>query len=183
MLLVISSILVILANNFKGVISKMREKIEVLEYVERVNDSDSGSDSEGEEKDRNSFYLVISKIDLFKRLREVGELENDISLGIQTIVNDLTEGNLILAAHSGNNYNAYFKDIDELRNGDKVIVYYKNYRYEYEIYKRGEFGKKIGLDREEIVFQDLLLVTCSDVSEGMQIVIYGKLGRREKIGS
>ena len=51
-------------------------------------------------------------------------------------------GNFILYAHSGRNYNAYFTNLDKMNIDDDVFVYYNGTKYNYIIKEKTEIPKK-----------------------------------------
>ena len=69
---------------------------------------------------------------------------------------------MILAAHSGNGYNAYFRDLYRLEKKDTVNVYYNDVKYTYEIadiYLQDKIGRLV-------IYRDkskttLTLITCT----------------------
>lgn len=80
--------------------------------------------------------LEIPKIKLIKKFYKYESKNNNINKTVK-ILNDeypnKLNGNLIFASHSGNNYNAYFKDLHKINVNDFVNVYYDNIIYKYKI--------------------------------------------------
>lgn len=152
------------------------EEIEILEEVEDINDSTSSLEQcpEGEEvKEVVDPYLdyyigslEIPKINLNKGFTAIDSQYNTVSKNIEVVKGsnypDVVKGNFILAAHSGNSYLAYFKDLYKLTNGDFAYVVYKNKRYTYKIvniYEQEKTGK-IAIYRDQNK-TSLTLVTCT----------------------
>ena len=84
---------------------------------------------------------------------------------------DVLNGNFILAAHSGNSYLAYFKNLYQLTLGDKAYINYKNHRYTYKIvniYQQEKTGK-IAIYRD-LNKNTLTLITCTKDSKTQQTI-------------
>ena len=84
---------------------------------------------------------------------------------------DVLNGNFILAAHSGNSYLAYFKNLYQLTLGDEAYVIYKNHKYTYKIvniYQQEKTGK-IAIYRD-LNKNTLTLITCTKDSKTKQTI-------------
>ena len=89
----------------------------------------------------HSYYqnpmLEIPKVNLKKEVYPNDPIKNNVDKNIQVIegssMPDKTNGNLILASHSGNSNIAYFKHLDKLTFNDEVYIYYKDKKYKYVI--------------------------------------------------
>ena len=85
---------------------------------------------------------------------------------------DVDKGNFILAAHNGNGWNSYFRNLYKLKVKDIAYIYYKGVKYTYEvvsIYK----VKKTGTVE---IFRDLnkttlTLITCTKGDKTSQTVL------------
>lgn len=86
---------------------------------------------------KNIMYLKIPKIDLVKNLADKNSKLNHVDKNIQIIkestMPNIENGNLILAAHSGNSNVSYFKNIDKLIIDDSVYIEYMDKLYEYKV--------------------------------------------------
>lgn len=82
-------------------------------------------------------YLKIPKINLIKGLVNKNSKFNNVDKNIQIIkesdMPDIVNGNLILAAHSGNSNISYFKDLNKLGVDDSIYIEYNNKQYGYKI--------------------------------------------------
>lgn len=126
--------------------------------------------------------LEIPAISLKRGLVDINSNRNNVKYNIQTIkpsdMPNVTNGNLILASHSGSGYTAFFKNLSKLNVGDKSYVYYDNEKYTYEvvkIYKEEKDGTiQIKRDQQKTT---LTLITCVDKDK--QIVIISELISKE----
>ena len=131
-------------------------------------------------------YLEISKINLNKCFYYITSSENDVEKNIYVSPTssypDKEKGNLIIAAHSGTGWKAFFNELYQLNTGDQVNVLYKNKRYIYKInkiYKQEKTGKiAIYRDYEKTT---LTLVTCTNNDSKTQTVYIAYLEKQEEI--
>ena len=89
---------------------------------------------------------------------------------------DVTNGNLIIAGHSGTGWKAFFNDLYQLVEGDQAIVTYQNKRYTYQItniYKEKKTGT-IAIKRDYNK-TSLTLVTCTNNDDTTQTVYIAEL--------
>lgn len=107
--------------------------------------------------------LIIEKINLQKCMNE-----SNVDKDIVVLFDDKT---IVLAGHSGNASNAYFKDLYKLDVSDKVVFYHNHEKNEYYVKKMETKKKKDKLKFENIENQ-LILVTCSYTKKDEQIVYF-----------
>lgn len=132
-------------------------------------------------------YLEIKKINLKQGLVSKNSYYNNVKYNIQMLTTsdypDKQFGNVILAAHSGSGYIAFFKNLYKLSKGDEAIIYYKNYTYKYKIvniYNVAKTGKvKINRDVQKTT---LTLITCTYKSKTQQTVYILELTSKTKDG-
>lgn len=83
--------------------------------------------------------IDISKINLYKGFYNKTSNLNNVKFNLYVLpvsaYPDTERGNLIIAGHSGNYNNSYFKDLYLLETGDNIIIHYNNKKYIYEISK------------------------------------------------
>ena len=99
--------------------------------------------------------LEIPKINLKRYLYDI-----NVTIIKETISNN-ENGTIVLAAHSGNNYNSYFDNLDKLKKDDIIYLKYKNINYQYivtNIYEKKQNGY-ISIKNKNI--NQLFLTTCS----------------------
>ena len=128
---------------------------------------------------KNSRYdyiatIKIPTINLERGLVSIDNTYNNVKYNIE-ILSSSSQDNIILAAHSGNASNAYFKDLSKLTIGDTVSLFYnkKEYKYNmvftYDIEKTGKASliKSTGKST-------LTLITCRQ-NTNKQIIIVCEL--------
>ena len=112
--------------------------------------------------------LDIPKINLSRGFVNPSSSENNVDKN--------NKSNFILAAHSGNSYVSYFKNLYLLNNGDYVYVTYNGVRYTYQIkniYLQVKTGQ-IGIYRD-VNKTTLTLVTCTKNDEAHQTIYIAEL--------
>lgn len=143
------------------------EVVNEPEVVEQVNDNVVTEYYIG--------YLEIPKINLYRGFVDMNSEANNVQINLQIIkpsnYPDVEKGNFILAAHSGNGYNAYFKDLYKLSNDDNAYVYYNNKKYTYKItniYTQPKVGRLSVYRKKDTT--SLTLITCTKDDESTQTV-------------
>ena len=136
-----------------------------------------------ERKDENKIeyiaILKIPKINLERGLVNPNSHLNNVSYNVQILKNsvmpDKENGNVILAAHSGNSRVSYFKNLDKLLVGDRVIIDYKGKTYNYKVTNIYDIEKTgtANIVRNKNV-STLTLITCRH-NTNRQIIIISEL--------
>ena len=158
------------------------EILELQEEVATIDETTSSLENMQIEETVTDSYakyyigtLEIPKINLNKGFTAIDSPYNTVNKNIEVVKNsnypDVSKGNFILAAHSGNSYLAYFKNLYQLTLGDKAYINYKNYRYTYKIvniYQQEKTGK-IAIYRD-LNKNTLTLITCTKDSKTKQTI-------------
>lgn len=149
-----------------------REKIEEffeIDEQEEVQEElipDNEKDSNNEVKEEKYIgILEIPKINLKKGLVDKNSSSNNVDKNIYTLKettlpDEQLNSHIILAAHSGNSYISYFKNLKKLDIKDKVYFYYKNVKYIYEISNKYEIDKTGTTELKITNKSDITLITC-----------------------
>ena len=144
------------------------------EGVEEVvdNPEELVEDKEPEAKETNYTYeeylgvIDISKIGLHKGFYSKTSNLNNVKFNLYVLpmsaYPDTERGNLIIAGHSGNYNNSYFRDLYLLEVGDQINITYNNKNYKYiinKIYNEEKDGTiRIIRDNSKTT---LTLITCT----------------------
>ena len=123
--------------------------------------------------------VEIPKIDLKKGLYDINSRYNTVSRNVAILspsdYPDVVNGNFVLAAHSGNGYLSFFRNLYKL-----FYVYYNNYKYTYVInyiYNQQKTGT-INVYRDHSK-TTLMLITCTKNDESSQTVYVANLQGKE----
>lgn len=128
--------------------------------------------------------LEIPEIDLRKGIYALGSRYNTVSRNVSILspsdYPDVQGGNFVLAAHSGNGYLSFFRNLYKLKTGAYAYVYYNNTKYSYMItyiYKQQKTGT-INVYRP-YGKTTLMLITCTKDDESTQTVYVAELMSQE----
>lgn len=121
--------------------------------------------------------LEIKKINLTRGFYSKNSRLNNVNKNIQILnssdMPDIENGNVIIAAHSGNSSISFFRNLPKLNVDDNAIIYYqgKTYIYKlvnnYEIEKTGTANIKRNINKNS-----LTLITCKHNSNKQLVYIF-----------
>ena len=120
-------------------------------------------------------YLTISKIGLKAGIPWKDSSMNNVDKGIYTLpvsnYPDIENGNLVLAAHSGNASISYFKNLWKLAVGDTANVSYNGKTYSYKIVNI-YYVEKTGTVqiKRNTRKTSLTLITCTKDNDNLQTI-------------
>lgn len=113
--------------------------------------------------------LTIDKLNLSKNIYNINSSHNNVEENV-TILND--DINLIvLAAHSGPGYIAFFNNLDKLELNDTVNLTYNNKNLVYKVINIEEQPKDGTIEINKTDKQRLILTTCSKKDKTKQLVV------------
>ena len=116
--------------------------------------------------------LTIDKLNLSKNIYNINSSHNNVEENV-TILND--DINLIvLAAHSGPGYIAFFDDLEKLELNDTINLTYNNKNLVYIVTNIEEQTKDGTIEINKTDKQRLILTTCSKKDKNKQLVITSK---------
>ena len=142
---------------------------EVKEFVEKTK-----------EYEEYLGIVDIPKINLYRGFYNKNSSLNNVKFNLYVLKEsnypDVENGNLIIAGHSGNYNNSYFKDLYLLENGDNVIIHYNNSKYVYKITRIYTEVK----DGDVRIFRNnnkttLTLITCTKDDSNHQTIYISEL--------
>lgn len=124
--------------------------------------------------------LEIPSISVKRGFVESNNKYNNVNYNIQILdgsdMPNITNGNFIIAGHSGSGRVSYFKNLNKLNNDDVIYIYYENIKYTYKV-----VNKYLEIKDGDIVIHQnknistLTLTTCSPDSKGNQLVVISEL--------
>lgn len=196
-LLIVGSLLILIGVSVIGIkvffdirINNLEEKA-IVEFYEEQEKADEDLSTESEEtesttdeiKSTNSLnYIAVLKIpsiNLERGLVAKDSYYNNVNQNIKILdesdMPDQENGNVILAAHSGNGRTAFFKNLDKMQINDTVSIFYNGYEYKYRMVNTYDIEKtgtaEITRNAEK---STLTLITCRQ-NTNKQIVIICEL--------
>lgn len=174
----------IIAYDYMANVFYEQENVELLEYDGELKEEEKEEDL-GEVTNNYIGYLTIPKINLHKGFLDMRSELNNVEQNVTVIEGssypDKEKGNLILAAHSGSGWKAFFNDLYKLSTGDIAEVSYKGKKYTYKIvniYKQEKIGK-IAIYRNYNK-TTLTLITCTNFDKATQTVYIAELQNVEE---
>ena len=165
-------------------------EVKVEEYIDNsskvtVEESETQEERESVGVNYNVYDMVIEipSINLKYGLYDINSRYNSVNYGLQILresdMPNVTNGNLVIAGHSGTSSISYFRYLYRLKNDDLVFIYYKGTKYIYKInniYEEEKDGSiTIHRDNNKTI---IALITCKSRSNN-QYVFIGELINKE----
>ncbi|MBR2997532.1 MAG: sortase [Bacilli bacterium] len=165
-------------------------EVKVEEYIDNsskvtVEESETQEEKESVGVNYNIYDMVIEipSINLKHGLYDINSRYNSVNYGLQILresdMPNVTNGNLVIAGHSGTSSISYFRYLYRLKNDDLVFIYYKGTKYIYKInniYEEEKDGSiTIHRDNNRTI---IALITCKSRSNN-QYVFIGELINKE----
>lgn len=188
-LLLIASFLFIVTGISIVFINKTTDYKEIKIEEEKIEKFISNNNlieiEEPKEVVKNDSYIAIldiPKINLKKGVYSKESTNNNIDRNIlllkESSMPDIENGNLILAGHSGNSKNSYFKNLKKLNYDELAYIHYRGIKYAYKLVSKYEIIK----NGEAIIHRNmnkntLTLITCKDNSNKQIVFIFELIGR------
>lgn len=155
---------------------------EVLDVPSVSNVSDGTNYQANQSIDYNKYLgvLEIPKVSLKRGFYNTDSKYNSIEYNVTLVkgstMPDITNGNLILMAHSGDAYISYFAYLYRLKIGDYAYVSYRGTKYQYRITNIYEVPK----DGKAIIYRNynqttLTLITCTKNDDTKQTIYIAEL--------
>ncbi len=145
---------------------KIEEFFEVEETTEEEVIEEVVEEKTVQKKQENYIsVLEIPKIKLKRGLVDKNSSSNNVNKNIYTVKettfpDERINSHIILAAHSGNSYVSFFKNLTKLSMKDQVYLYYKGTKYIYEVSDRYEIKKTGKAELKLTNTSDITLITC-----------------------
>ena len=123
--------------------------------------------------------IEIPKINLkegfYEKESKYNNVNHSVTLLKESIMPNNSNSIIYLAAHSGSGPLAYFKNLNQLTNEDRINLLYKNEKYSYVIVDIYEYPRKGNIIINRNIHEDYLVLTTCSNHKDMQIVIVSKL--------
>lgn len=157
-----------------------KEKIEYLLLDNYFKNLSSINYINNNLEDEYIAVLEIPKINLKRGLYSLESEKNNVKYNIEILseskMPEEKNSNLILASHSGNAKNAYFKNLKDLELNDISYIYYNNKKYTYKVTNIYEVEKDGSAEIIRNVNNNTLtMITCNQEDKTKQIVIISEL--------
>ncbi len=121
------------------------------------------------ENDKIIGTLTINKINLSKDIYDIDNTHNNVDENVTVLNDDINL--IVLAAHSGPGYIAFFDDLDKLELNDIIKLNFKGKDLEYKVTNIEEQVKDGTIEINKTNTKRLILTTCSKKDKGKQLVV------------
>ena len=168
-ILIISILLIIIGFTINVKLKYNEYKIQkqkhrnIINFIEQKNSSEYIA------------LLEIPKLSFKRGIKPNLTVDEDI---IILNYNYIPDGNIMIAGHSGNCSACHFNSLDKLKEKDLLYFYYNGIKYIYDISNIEVKEKNSFVISNES--NTITLITCVKDSDHLQIIITGKLIRKEK---
>ena len=153
--------------------------------------TDEEATNENQKEENNDYtyeeylgIIDIPKISLYKGFYDKTSNLNNVKFNLYVLPEssypDVTNGNLIIAGHSGNYNNSYFANLYKLEKEDTITIHYNNSKYIYKItniYNEEKTGRvRIFRNKNKTT---LTLITCTKDDDTHQTIYIAELISQE----
>lgn len=118
--------------------------------------------------------IEIPKINIKKGILKKEDKDNNIDKNV-TILKESNypneDGNIYIAAHSGNGKHSYFNNLGKLKENDVTYLYYKNIKYIYNVKEIKSISK---ISNTSILTKEknsLILITCNQKDKTKYLIV------------
>lgn len=159
----------------------LEQQIEITEDIDEITEEPINTSSVPSQDNYGYIgYISIPDIKLKRGFTSIDSKYNSVSYNVMLIkgsdMPDVTNGNLILAAHRGNSSVSFFDKLYTLNEGAEAIISYNNKNYTYTL-KSSYLEPKDGVltirRREDV--NTLTLITCTRKDKTTQTVFIFEL--------
>lgn len=121
--------------------------------------------------------LEIDKLNIKRGFYPKTSSNNNVNRNIKILnesdMPDKENGNVIIAAHSGNSYVSFFKNLNKLNNGDIAKIFYDGKTYSYSLMNRYEIEKNGTAHIVRNAYKNTLtLITCKHNTNKQIVFIF-----------
>lgn len=137
-------------------------------------DKSTGKPNIKEEIIEYEMILEIPKINLKKGILKKKDKDNNIEKNVTILSNSSypnKEGNIYLAAHSGNGNKSFFNDLKKVKISDKANLYFNDIKYEYRVTEIKEISKRENISVMTTTRNNLILITCSQTNKDKYLIV------------
>ncbi len=121
-------------------VDQNREEEKTDNNTDTVVEEEENVDNNNSSDNNYEYYLATISIPkagisrgFYDKDSSLNEVNSNIMILKESDYPDVSYGNVILAAHSGNYANSYFTNLNKLGNGDLAYIKYNNVTYTYKI--------------------------------------------------
>lgn len=115
--------------------------------------------------------ITIDRINLVKPLYKINSPQNNVEKNVTILKESNYPELLVIAAHSGNAFNSYFKNLDKLKIKDEVKIKYYDSENTYivDYIDIQEKNGYISINKKDT--NNLILTTCYPKNDKYQLIV------------
>lgn len=103
-------------------------------------------------------------------------MNRNVSIYPSSDMPNIENGNFILFAHNGTSKVSYFRNINKLKNGNDIYIYYNNEQYTYKVIKRYDVAMTDSTPLNKMKDNTIItLITCKSGNNKYRTIIVGEL--------
>jgi len=173
LILIIIQMLILIKLFINNIVAK-KETAKELKSINYILNSKIGTPSKVDDIIKYEIIIEIPNINLKKGILKKEDKDNNIDSNITILAESKypnEDGNIYIAAHSGNGNHSFFNDLVKLKMKDQVYLYHKDIKYIYEINQVKEISKN---EKSSILTKNsnnLILITCSQKDKNKYFII------------
>lgn len=161
LILILVSLSYFIYTSYKIIFLKKNQREEINIFFKNY---DNSGNKINYEVSNYLMVLEIPKIDLKYGIYDIYDERNTIDLNVtilkESILPDEEKSLILLAAHSGNSFFSYFKNLHNLILEDDIYIYYNEEKYTYKVDNIYIQSKSIDYTLPKINDRKLILITC-----------------------
>ena len=172
----LKSILLLIGSIFIIIGITLKTKIYYHNYLINKQEIKAVTNYFNQQNNEYIAIIEIPKINLKKGIKE----NDNVDKGIMLLDKDkIIDNTFILAAHSGNCDICYFNQLDTIKKNDIIYFYYNHIKFTFEIFKIERKRKSTFTLQDDK--DTITLITCEKNNEDYQIIMIGKLIKKERM--
>ncbi len=103
-------------------------------------------------------------------------MNRNVSIYPSSDMPNIENGNFILFAHNGTSRVSYFRNINKLKNGNDIYIYYNNEQYTYKVIKQYDVAMTDSTPLNKMKDNTIItLITCKSGNNKYRTIIVGEL--------
>ena len=147
-------------------------------FITKANVKNKDTNENIKQTDNYLGILEIPKLEIKKGFYDISNKLNKVNKNIQVLkgstMPDQENNILVIASHSGNGINAYFKNLHKLAINDDINIYYQNNLYEYEVKEIYNVFKTGQINIPKQNEKTLVLTTCKNKKQQLIVIAHLK---------
>lgn len=185
-IMMISGITLLSYSIYQDNLCKNEDKENIKEFFEDYEEN-SNTDEIVEKQEtkqvQNTNYIAVIEIPTINLQTGIvmsnasyTTMNRNVSVYPTADMPSVDNGNFILFAHNGSSRVSYFKNINRLKDNDKIYIYYNNNKYTYNVIRKYDVSMYNSSPLNRVENKTIItLITCKSGNNKYRTVIVGEL--------